>query len=106
MPAPHLSGVAALIKAAHLDWSPAVVKSGIMTTSDIIDKDGNPIKDEQHNKASFLGMGADNVNPFKAADPGLVYDIEPNDYVRFLCGLGYSDKQAEIVTHRKSCASR
>ncbi|XP_042432625.1 subtilisin-like protease 4 [Zingiber officinale] len=101
MSTPHLSGVAALIKAAHPDWSPAAVKSAIMTTSDITDEDGNPIKDEQHNKASFLGMGAGNVNPSKATDPGLVYDIEPNDYVRFLCGLGYSDKQVEVVTHRK-----
>ncbi|XP_042437021.1 subtilisin-like protease SBT4.3 [Zingiber officinale] len=52
------SGVAALRKAAHPDQSPTAVKSAIMTTSDITDKDENPIKDEQHNKASFLGMGA------------------------------------------------
>ncbi|XP_074567148.1 subtilisin-like protease [Curcuma longa] len=59
----------------------------------------NPINDEQHNKASFFDMGADNVNPSKAMDPGLVYDIKPDDYVRFLCELGYSDKQVVIVTH-------
>lgn len=105
MSTPHLSGVAALIKAAHPDWSPAAIKSAIMTTSDITDENGNPINDEQHNKASFLDIGAGNVNPSKAVDPGLVYDIEPDDYVRFLCWLGYSDKQVETVTHRKAACA-
>ncbi|XP_074567149.1 subtilisin-like protease 1 [Curcuma longa] len=105
MATPHLSGVAALIKAVHPDWSPADIKSAIMTTADIIDENGNPINDEKHNKASFFAMGAGNVNPSKAVDPGLVYDIEPDDYVRFLCGLGYSDKQVEMVTNRQvACA--
>ncbi|KAK3023861.1 hypothetical protein RJ639_043992 [Escallonia herrerae] len=40
------------------------------------------------------------VNPSRANDPGLVYDIEPNDYLRYLCGLGYSDKQIGMITRR------
>lgn len=37
-------------------------------------------------------MGAGQVNPSKAVDPGLVYDI---DEAAYICGLGYSDGQVE-----------
>ncbi|WOL00122.1 subtilisin-like protease SBT1.7 [Canna indica] len=102
MSTPHLSGIAALIKAEHSGWSPAAIKSAIMTTADLVDSNGNPIGDEQHRNAGFFEMGAGHVNPSKAVDPGLVYDIEADDYIGFLCGLpGYSDDQVELITHRK-----
>jgi hypothetical protein len=41
---------------------------------------GKPILDEQYNTASFFATGAGHVNPVKAADPGLVYDITREEY--------------------------
>ncbi|KAI4297753.1 hypothetical protein L6164_037624 [Bauhinia variegata] len=31
-------------------------------------------------------------------DPGLVYDITSNDYVKFLCGIGYGLKVIQVIT--------
>ncbi|KAL7228988.1 hypothetical protein ACSBR2_007645 [Camellia fascicularis] len=42
--------------------------------------------------------GADHIDPVNAANPGLVYDVGEIDYVRFLCGQGYSSKSLCLVT--------
>ncbi|CAA0842581.1 Subtilisin-like protease SBT1.2 [Striga hermonthica] len=94
----HLSGVAALVKSAHPDWSAAAVKSAIMTTADLVNAHGIPILDEKLTPANVLAIGAGQVNPNKAVDPGLVYDIAMDDYVSFLCGLGYTESQVMMIT--------
>lgn len=38
-------------------------------------------------------VGAGQVNPLKAMDPGLIYDITTNDYIIFLCNIGYTHQQ-------------
>ncbi|EAY88301.1 hypothetical protein OsI_09758 [Oryza sativa Indica Group] len=61
--------------------------------------------DEQYRSASFYTMGAGYVNPSRAVDPGLVYDLHTNDYIAYLCGLGIGDDGVKEITHRRvSCA--
>lgn len=92
MSAPHLAGIAAVIKKAHPEWSPAVIKSAMMTTADVTHRDGTPVIDLSTGApASYFAMGAGLVNPTKALDPGLVYDLTADDLVPYICGLGYND---------------
>ncbi|CAN0841411.1 Subtilisin-like protease 1 [Linum grandiflorum] len=101
MSCPHLSGVAAVIKAVHPDWSPAAIKSAILTTAYTVDRSGKPILNEQNSPATVFDMGAGHVNPPKALSAGLVYDIQPDDYIGYLCGLGYNDTQVSMIVQRK-----
>ncbi|KAE8658829.1 hypothetical protein F3Y22_tig00116968pilonHSYRG00037 [Hibiscus syriacus] len=41
--------------------------------------------------------GAGHINPNKAMDPGLIYDIDWQGYVDFLCGLGYNDTEMKDI---------
>ncbi|KAL2543618.1 Subtilisin-like protease SBT1.2 [Forsythia ovata] len=100
MSCPHLSGIAALLKSSHPNWSPAAMKSAIMTSADLMNLKGTPIVDQTLQPADILSTGAGHVNPSKANDPGLIYDIEPDDYIPYLCGLGYTVEQVGIIAHR------
>ncbi|XP_057869194.1 subtilisin-like protease 3 [Cryptomeria japonica] len=98
MSCPHVSGLAALLKAAHPEWSPAAIKSALMTTAGVIDKKGLPILDSATNiSADVFATGAGHVNPEKAASPGLVYDLSPADYIPYLCGLDYTASQIRVI---------
>ncbi|CAN1332751.1 Subtilisin-like protease 4 [Linum perenne] len=98
MACPHLSGIAALLKHSHPTWSPAAIKSAIMTTADIKTRRGTAISDFNNQPADLFAIGSGQVNPSKANDPGLIYDIHPAEYTRYLCGLGYTDKQVQVIT--------
>ncbi|KAM7491301.1 hypothetical protein LguiA_034222 [Lonicera macranthoides] len=105
MACPHLSGTAALLKTMHPSWSPAAIKSAIMTTSTLFNRDGNPITNQNKQEANYYELGAGHVIPSSANDPGLVYDIQPDDYIRYLCGLGYTNQQVTIIARRPiSCS--
>eukprot|EP00268_Persea_americana_P028693 TRINITY_DN27831_c2_g3_i1.p1 TRINITY_DN27831_c2_g3~~TRINITY_DN27831_c2_g3_i1.p1 ORF type:complete len:786 (+),score=86.13 TRINITY_DN27831_c2_g3_i1:227-2584(+) len=100
MSAPHLSGIAALLKSSHPNWSPAAIKSAIMTTADVFDNQGKQIVNEKLAPADLFAFGAGHVNPSKANDPGLIYDLTPNDYLSYLCGLGYADDKVTLLAGR------
>lgn len=99
MSTPHLSGIVALLKNTHPDWSPAAIKSAIMTTASIYAKNGNLILDQNLTTADFLATGSGHVDPTKASNPGLIYDISPNDYIAHVCGLGYSDRKVRLIAN-------
>nr|GFC15810.1 subtilisin-like protease SBT1.2 [Tanacetum cinerariifolium] len=90
-------GVAALLKRTNPEWSPAAIKSAIMTTATQESLNGKPIVDERELPADVFAIGAGHVNPPKANDPGLVFDIKPDDYILYLCGLGYTTKQIRMI---------
>ncbi|KAJ0984444.1 hypothetical protein J5N97_002800 [Dioscorea zingiberensis] len=108
MAAPHLAGVVALIKSIHKNWSPAAIKSAIMTTADRLDLDSKPITDDYdrtREPAGLFAIGAGQVNPQATIDPGLIYNIMTSNYIQYLCGLGYSDKNVSVIVDRQiKCA--
>ena len=84
MSAPHVAGLAALLKNLHPDWSPMAIKSALMTSAtDVLDAGVPPANT---NPALIFRQGAGHVAPTNAADPGLVYDSSFNDWLAFLCG--------------------
>lgn len=107
MSTPHLSGIAAIIKSTHPDWSPAAIKSAIMTTAYVIDDHKQPILDERLKPAGHFTIGAGHVSSSKVTNPGLIYDTDEVQYISYLCGLGYKDNQVEIITHQQdACQNR
>ncbi|KAK6781451.1 hypothetical protein RDI58_019247 [Solanum bulbocastanum] len=101
MSCPHLSGVAALLKSTHPTWSPAAIKSAIMTTANTVNFANDPILDERLLPANIFAIGAGHVNPSRANDPGLIYDTEFKDYLPYLCGLNYTNRQVGNLLQRK-----
>jgi subtilisin family serine protease len=87
MSAPHIAGIAALIKAKHPTWSPMAVKSAMMTTASTKDSAGNTIQWSQGD-ATPLNFGAGHVQAGSAFDPGLVYDSGFNEWIQYGCGIG------------------
>lgn len=99
MSCPHLSGLGALLKADHPKWSPAAIKSAMMTTASVIDNSNGVLTDEATTEeADPFKFGSGHVRPERALNPGLVYDLGIEDYVKFLCASGYSSAHIKVVT--------
>jgi subtilisin family serine protease len=81
MATPHVAGVAALLRQAHPDWSPAAIKSALMTTArqSVNQQDGTT-------PANPFDFGSGHIVPNDANDPGLVYDVTDDEYDAFACG--------------------
>ncbi|CAN6253066.1 unnamed protein product [Urochloa humidicola] len=106
----HVSGIAALLRQVHPDWSPAAIKSALMTTAYNVDNAGDIIKDMSTSEASTpFVRGAGHVDPNSATDPGLVYDASTDDYISFLCALNYTAQQIAVLMRDGSvtdCSTR
>jgi subtilisin family serine protease len=90
MASPHVAGAFALLKQEHPDWSPAIARSALMTTArtGMLESFGDEL-------ASPFDVGAGEILPSDATDPGLAYHADFLDYVAFLCG---EPAQAGIVS--------
>ncbi|EOY19661.1 Uncharacterized protein TCM_044828 [Theobroma cacao] len=71
-------GLISYIRAIHKNWGPARIKSAIMTSAKSINKPAD---------MDVLGYGNECLNPLKAIDPGLVYDISLEEFRRYLLNL-------------------
>uniref|UniRef100_A0A1J3F504 Subtilisin-like protease n=1 Tax=Noccaea caerulescens TaxID=107243 RepID=A0A1J3F504_NOCCA len=99
MAAPHVAGVAALIKQAFPQFSPSAIASALSTTALLDDNKGGPIlaqrtyvnPDQDLYTATPFDMGSGFVNATAALNPGLVFDTGFEDYMSFLCGINGSD---------------
>ncbi|KAK8544370.1 hypothetical protein V6N13_056152 [Hibiscus sabdariffa] len=94
MACPHVAAVAAYVKTFHPDWSPAAIKSALITTA-------SPMDPSKHPDAE-LAYGSGHVSPVKAINPGLVYDNVEGDNVRFLCSIGYSEDKIRAISGTNS----
>ncbi|GKC24147.1 peptidase S8/S53 domain-containing protein [Tanacetum coccineum] len=111
---PRLAGIATLLGSTHPEWSPAAIKSAIMTSASHVSLNGKPIVDERDIPSDVFAIGADerdipsdvfaisagHVKASKANDPGLIFDIQPDDYIPYLCGLGYTPKQVQMIVKK------
>ncbi|XP_022954879.1 subtilisin-like protease SBT2.4 [Cucurbita moschata] len=92
MAAPHIVGIAALIKQKNPSWTPSMIASAMSTTATKYDMNGDLIQAEGFNihrlyPSTPFDLGAGLVKPTNALDPGLVFPAEYEDYINFLCSL-------------------
>uniref|UniRef100_A0A7N0TGR3 Uncharacterized protein n=1 Tax=Kalanchoe fedtschenkoi TaxID=63787 RepID=A0A7N0TGR3_KALFE len=76
MACPHVAGAAAYVKTVHPDWSPSAIKSALMTSA-------RPM----HASDKEFSYGSGQINPARAANPGLIYDLSHTDYVNYICAV-------------------
>lgn len=82
MAAPHVAGIAALVKQRHPKWSPAAIKSALMTTAMTLDRAERPLRAQQYSGSETMTLvaatpfdyGSGHVHPREALDPGLIFD--------------------------------
>ncbi|XP_022845874.1 subtilisin-like protease SBT2.2 [Olea europaea var. sylvestris] len=98
MAAPHVAGLAALVRQKFPTFSPSAIASALSTTASLFDKNGDPIMaqrayanpDLNQSPATPFDLGSGFVNATAALDPGLIFDSSYDDYMSFLCGINGS----------------
>jgi hypothetical protein len=98
MASPHAAGLAALVMAKYPTWSPAAVKSAIVTSASLVTNKGNPLE------GTPFDYGGGHINPARALDPGLVYDAGAQDFQRYSCAAAtIRTKQGPRIKPPASC---
>lgn len=94
MAAPHIAGLAALMKQKFPTFSPSAIGSALSTTASLRDKKGGPIMaqraytnpDLNQSPATPFDMGSGFVNATAALDPGLIFDCSESHLFIFHYG--------------------
>lgn len=102
MATPHLAGIVALLRSLNPNWSPAAIRSALTTTGWTTDSNGLPLFAEGNPQklADPFDYGGGIVNANGASCPGLVYDMDTNDYSYYLCAMGYSNSDISQLIGR------
>ncbi|KAK6147614.1 hypothetical protein DH2020_018526 [Rehmannia glutinosa] len=88
MSCPHISGLAALLKAAHPEWSPSAIKSALMTTAYTLDNTNSPLRyASDYSLSTPWAHGAGHVNPTKPSRPDSCRVKHPN----VTCAMKFRD---------------
>lgn len=95
MAAPHVAGLAALIKQKFPTFSPSAIASALSTTATLYDKEGGPIMaqrnyakpDENQLQATPYDMGSGFVNATASLDPGLIFESSKSLCIYQILGL-------------------
>ncbi|KAI4322405.1 hypothetical protein L6164_022103 [Bauhinia variegata] len=99
MSCPHITAVAAILKSHQPSWSPAAIKSAIMTTATVMDNTNRLIgRDPNGTETTPFDYGSGHINPVAALNPGLIYDYDSQDILNYLCSHGASPAQLKNLT--------
>uniref|UniRef100_A0A162B3L1 Uncharacterized protein n=1 Tax=Daucus carota subsp. sativus TaxID=79200 RepID=A0A162B3L1_DAUCS len=90
MACPHVAGAAAYVKSFHPKWSASAIQSSLMTTAWRMDEAKNP-----HGEFAY---GSGHLDPVKAVNPGLVYEVSKQDYIKMLCSIGFNSSKLRIIS--------
>lgn len=102
MATPHVAGAAALLKQIHPSWSPADIKSALMSTAvtDIW------LDDDHTQPASVLDRGAGRIQLDRAASPGLLFDRPALSFGDISAPAGQPAHATLTVSARNSSGQR
>jgi uncharacterized repeat protein (TIGR01451 family) len=94
MSSPHTAGAAALMKALHPDWSPAAIKSALMSTAST----ANVLKEDGSTPADPFDMGGGRVDLSMAGEAGFVLDETTLNFENADPALGGDPKTLNLAS--------
>ncbi|KAH0457546.1 hypothetical protein IEQ34_012861 [Dendrobium chrysotoxum] len=67
--------------------------------------DRDLIVDSSYDSVRIYAIGAEEVSPIKAMYPSLVFGLAFEDYIGYLCGLGYSNSEVTLTVEKQTGCS-
>ena len=98
MSSPHIAGLAAVVKSAHPDWSPMMIKSALMTTA----QRDTVLKEDGSTPADPFDTGAGRLDLSRAQEVGIVLDETPANFVAANPAIGGDPKTLNIASMQDS----